>query len=147
MRPDPKSFHIAGVHVHRGVAFGPGQEGLLVQHWGFSQADLDQAVAAGTCRLVAQPPTGDAPTGDTPTSDEPGDESADEIAGDVGSTALYQGTAPEGDQEEYVGPGAVAYGSAGHETVSSVYKAVTEKVKVPGVGVSTTNKVKAYFGL
>ena len=65
----------------------------------------------------------------------------------MGSTALYQGSAPEGDQEEYVGPGAAAYGSAGHETVASVYAVVTEKVKVPGVGASTTNKVKAYFGL
>lgn len=55
--PDPKSFHIAGVHVHRSVAFGPGQERLLVEHWGFTEDDLGAAVEAGTCRRAEPPAT------------------------------------------------------------------------------------------
>ena len=46
-----KDFRIPERHIHQGVAFGPGQEDLLVRHWGFSQTDLDAAVAAGTCVL------------------------------------------------------------------------------------------------
>ena len=46
-----KDFRIPERHIHRGVSFGPGQEDLLVRHWGFSRDDLEQAVEAGTCVL------------------------------------------------------------------------------------------------